>query len=81
MGCACPVICIFQPVLKKYINISFYIPTKNLIDLGKIRYSPVASSECDCFFGSHFSPSTASGTTGCLSSCVWYQVVDSCANM
>jgi hypothetical protein len=34
MGCAGPIICIFQTVLKMYINISFYISSNKSIDLG-----------------------------------------------
>jgi len=36
MGCAGPIICIFQAVMKMYINISFYISTNNSSGPGSV---------------------------------------------
>jgi hypothetical protein len=81
MGCAGPIICIFQTVLKIYISISCYISTNNSIHRKGFDKGRLLSLKVPAFLGSDFSPSKANETAGCLSFCDWCQAVRACANM
>jgi hypothetical protein len=77
-----PTVCIFQAVLNMYMNISYYIISNNLIDLGKGSvYLGCFSWTRLPFIRSDILPSKVSWTAGCLSLCNWCQAVKACANM